>query len=63
MDRIDVFIDRLKDRKIDFERAARLQTEVWEGEKPHIQPLLLSCSLDENDDEYFPQFNLKGNSL
>jgi len=59
VDRIDVFIDRLKDRKIDFERAARLQTEVWEGEKPHIQPLLLSCSLDENDDEYFPQFNLK----
>ena len=28
-------------------------------EKNHIYSHFLSCSLDENDDEYFPQFNLK----
>ncbi|NMB45714.1 MAG: hypothetical protein GX998_04810, partial [Firmicutes bacterium] len=52
-------MDYLEERRLDFERAAELQEVVWEGGKPPIQPLLLSCPLDENEFRDFPDFSPK----
>jgi len=59
MDRIDEIIHQLRERKLEFQRAAELQMDVWEGREPHIQPLLLLCQLDEDDLQGYPKFNLK----
>ena len=42
----DETIGHLKERRMDFEKAAESQMAVWEGKNPGVQPLLLSCTLD-----------------
>lgn len=52
-------IEFVKEQRFDFERAAELQESVWEGGKSPVQPLLLSCHLDEDELSDFPIFDLK----
>lgn len=52
-------IERLKQDKDRFERAAELQMALWRGEKPEKQPLLLQCGITEEDDENLPAYNTK----
>ena len=55
----DETIGHLKERRMDFEKAAESQIAVWEGKNPGVQPLLLSCPLDEGESERFPDYNPK----
>jgi hypothetical protein len=52
-------IDYLIQNRGRFEAAAELQTALWNGVKPARQPILLKCSLDEEDDKKLPAFNTK----
>jgi uroporphyrinogen-III decarboxylase len=52
-------IEMLRERRPAFEEAAKLQMKVWNKEPVERQPLLLSCSLDEEDDRKYPDYNTK----
>ncbi len=59
MDIIEKSIDFLKENKEKYEEAAELQLQLWNGEKPKRQPLLLQCTLDSQEDSLYPAFNTK----
>lgn len=50
------FLSRFKET---FERAAQMQTALWNGERMRIQPLLLSCILEGEESEKHPILNMK----
>lgn len=50
-------VDFLKERKDIFEQGAKRQMDLWNGKKPDRQPLLLSCSLDPDEDQSIPSYN------
>lgn len=52
-------LEGLKARRSEFEKAAALQIQVWNGEKPERQPLLLFCEPNEKDDSDFVKYNTK----
>ena len=58
-DAIAKTIEELKQHRDRFERAAEQQIRLWMGDTPERPPLLLSCSLDEEDDRKFPYYNTK----
>lgn len=49
----------LSQSKEQFERAARLQVAVWNGESLMTQPLLLACALGDEESKKYPIFNTK----
>jgi len=55
----DKFIEYLKANKEKFIQGAELQKQLWNGDKPDKQPLLLSCMLDEETNALFPAYNSK----
>lgn len=59
MDTTDRSIEYLKQNSEKYVQGAKLQMQLWNGEKPDKQPLLLTCSLDEEDKCLYPDFTTK----
>jgi len=51
------FINTLKQHRHQFDYAAKIQMELWNGNQPKKHPLLLTCPLDKVQDEKIPSFN------
>lgn len=56
-DKIKSIIELIQEKKEQFETSVHLQEKVWNGEKVDIQPLLLSCRMDEGILQELPVFD------
>jgi hypothetical protein len=56
--RVENALSYLTSHKSEFEYAAQNQIELWNNKKPNRQPILLSCSLDQ-ETSMIPRYNEK----
>jgi hypothetical protein len=59
MNQCEVVLDRLKADKERFVYAAKCQLQLWNGEKPDRQPLLLGCDVNLDNLAMWPYYNTR----